>query len=89
MLLSTSPGAGREARENWGWKVKMENSIGHGSRVFWGQVCTGSEEKRARTLAKLHPGGTAAEKEVNGSREVGRQVQPMPGEPGAILTAHP
>lgn len=67
----------------------MENSAGHGSRVFWGQVCTAGEEKRERTLAKLNLGGNATEKEVNGSRDVGRQVQPVPGEPGVILMAHP
>lgn len=66
----------------------MENSTGHGSRVFLDQLCTGGEDKRERTVAKINPGGTAAEKEVNGSRKVGRQVQPMPGEPGVILMAH-
>lgn len=43
----------------------------NGSGVFWGQVWICGEEKRKRTLYTLNPGGTAAEKEVNNSREAG------------------
>lgn len=67
----------------------MKNNAGEGSRVFWGQVCTRGEEERERTLAKLNPDGIAIGKEVDSSRQVGRQVQPMRREPGVIRMVLP
>lgn len=79
-----------QSRKRSQGKLGLAGNSGEQPRSWKQSLFWQSGEKKGKTMfAKINLVGTATEKEVNGSRKVGRQVQPTTGDPGVILTAHP